>query len=137
VEGLKNPDSASVAEITAKIEEDDGNLKIDFISPLFLIQRRKVELEPMEEYLKLVLSLGSSNHDIANYKIDLPAYIDKTAEILGVSRAIVVSTVDAESKKAAVDKARAELEAQNRQAELENKNADTVNKQKGASNATK
>lgn len=126
-------DEAQIASITTNLGEKQNKLKIDFISPLFLIQRRNVELAPMEEYLKLVLSLASVNFDIAKYKINIPEYLDKTADILGVSKLITVETTAAESAKQEVDTAQAKLQAQ--QQDLANKNiqADTALKANGAS----
>lgn len=130
VKGYEDPNK--ILEVSKRIDNTDNKLKIDFISPLYLIQRRKVELEPMEEWLKLVLSLAGSGFDIAIYKTDIAEYIDKTAEILGVSKSVIVSTKDAKAEKEKVAKAQAQQAAQQQALQNQNIQADTQNKLAGA-----
>jgi len=121
-----------IEEVTDALD-GDKKLKIDFISPLFLIQKRKIELAPLEEILKLVLSLANSGFGEAYYKIDINAYIDKVRKILGVEDGIIIDTEEAQANKAKVDKAQAQQVQQQQNIENENKQADTLNKLGGIS----
>jgi len=103
-------------------------LKIDFVSPLFLIQKRRVELEPMEEFLKTALSLAGAGFSEAAYKLDINKYLDKAAAILGVDTEILISTEKALKAKAKVDEAKAQLAQQQQQLADANSLADTAQK---------
>lgn len=125
VEGYSDLDK--IQNIVSKIT-GENKLKIDFISPLYLIQKRRVELEPMEEFLKTVLSLATAGFSEAAYKIDINTYLDKAAAILGVDTDVLVSTEKAQAAKAKVDKANAELLEQQQQLQNANSMADTIQK---------
>lgn len=104
-------DSTSIEKLSKRISPD-GVLKIDFVSPLFLIQKRRVELEPMEEFLKTALSLGTAGFTEAIYKVDVYKYLDKVSNILGVDDDIIIDTEEAQQRKAMVDQANAKAQQQ-------------------------
>lgn len=108
VEGYEEKDKLKIFE--------NKKIKIDFISPLFIIQRRKVEIEPIEEFLKVTLSLATAGFSEAIYKIDIYEYIDKYAQILGITDTdkILISTKKAREIKQKIDEQNARMAQEQR-----------------------
>ena len=65
-------------------------IKIDYISPLAVAQKKAQKYAPAREFVSQVLAFSEINSEILN-KIKLDKFIDKAADLLNVDRDIIAS----------------------------------------------
>lgn len=114
--------------------EESKPLKIDMISQLAMLQKQANIIQPLNQYISQMVSLGQIDQRALDV-INIDAYGQRLKEALGADDSVVRNTYEISQIRQAKAKLIAEQQAQQAQIEQANAQANTYDKMKGAPEA--
>jgi hypothetical protein len=106
-------------------------LEIDMVSPLAMLQRQAVVIDPLNRFMAQATALAQVNPQALD-AVDIDAYLAALGQALGVDKGVVRSMYQIKQMRAAKAKLQAEQMAQQQQQAQMQSQADAYNKMRGA-----